>query len=69
MQFKLEKASDWEFEEQVEISSLEELEELQKRFTEPLDPTNTTYRRGFDIPPLVVDFYRKEITVYDDYLE
>lgn len=59
MKVHLEKASDWQFKEYIEINTLEDLIALQKKYKEDL----------------VVNFtnnnYSKEpfITIYDDYLE
>ena len=61
MIFTLKKASDWDFEEQVEIPSLEELEALQNKYERPPYTAH-----GWERPELVVDFFEKEITIYDD---
>lgn len=53
-EFAVYKASDWEYCEHYLISSLEDLEQLQK--------VNNNRR-------LVVDFAKRKITIYDDYLE
>ena len=68
MKFKLTKASDWEFEEQVEVSSLQELEALQNKFERPRDPSNSSIW-GWERPSLVVYFFKMVITVYDYYME
>lgn len=64
MIFTLKKASDCGFKEQVEISSLEELEALQKKYERPPYTAH-----GWERPELVVDFFEKRIMIYDDYIE
>lgn len=53
MKFTLRFASDWDYEKEIIIHSLEDLEALQTRY-------------GY---ALVVNFVSKEIMVYDDYIE
>lgn len=53
MKFKLEKASDWDFKEEIEIKTLDDLECLYKKYKEEL----------------IVDFKEKIITIYDSYIE
>ena len=66
MKFILTKASSFAFKEEIEISSLEELKALQKKYERPYDPTLGV---GWERPSLVVDFNYMEITIYDDYME
>jgi len=66
MTFKLTKASDWEFEETVEINTLEDLRSLQDRFR--------TQYRGWDTGTMIIDFYNDfddapTIKIYDFYVE
>ena len=65
MKFRLTKASDWKFEEEIEINSLEDLITLQNKYKNyEGDPDYV-----WDNPSLVIDFNEKEITIYDNYLE
>ena len=63
MKFKIKKASDWKFEEEIEINTLEDLITLQNKYTN----RESDYIQ--DNPSLVVDFNEKEIIIYDNYLE
>lgn len=65
MKFRLTKASEWEFEEEVEINSLEDLENLQKLYTNCKRASDYAWKK----PKLIVDFNEKEITIYDYYIE
>lgn len=53
MRFTIHKASDWEFTEEVTIATIEDLEAISKQYE----------------AQLVIDFERKEVIIYDDYLE
>lgn len=53
-EFEIRKASDWEYCEHYLISSLEDLERLQKANNDN---------------DLVIDFFERKIIIYDDYLE
>ena len=65
MKFRLTKASDWKFEEEIEINSLDDLITLQNKYKNyEGDPDYV-----WDNPSLVIDFNEKEITIYDNYLE
>lgn len=70
MTFKLRKASDWEFEETVEINTIEDLKRLQDRYRNA--------NGGIWAGTLIVDFYSDlypgilegpAITIYDSYIE
>jgi hypothetical protein len=69
MTFKLRKASDWEFEETVEINTIEDLKRLQDRYRNA--------DGGIWTGTLIVDFYLDlsgirevpTITIYDSYIE
>ena len=55
MNFTLTKASDWDFEETIEIKDMEELKSLHEKFN-----------RRFDF---VIDFNEMTIIIYDSWLE
>lgn len=69
MTFKLRKASDWEFEETVEINTIEDLKRLQDRYRNA--------DGGIWAGTLIVDFHSDlsgirevpTITIYDSYIE
>lgn len=66
MKFRLTKASNWGFsEEEIEIDSLEDLESLQDLYTNCEGAPDWAWKE----PALVVDFNKREITIYDYYLE
>jgi hypothetical protein len=58
MTYLLRKASDYNFEKEIDIDTLEELRYLWN------EETNSLYHHEF-----VVNFARMEIMIYDDYLE
>lgn len=59
MKFELVKASDWDFKEEVEINSLEDLNLLVDKYACPI--VYTPFLKLFTKMP--------QITIYDDYLE
>ena len=61
MKFKVRKASDWHYEDYIEINNLYELE----AFT--LDYDENWIKEGY--MPIIIDFNCKIITIYDDYIE
>jgi len=63
MEFTLRKASDWDFEETITINTLEDLKELQNKYS---IPDNKLYWKN---PGIIVDFNNAKITIYDYYLE
>ena len=65
MKFRLTKASEWEFEDEVEINSLEDLENLQKLYTNCEGANDCAWTN----PSLVINFDEGDITIYDYYLE
>lgn len=65
MKFRLTKASEWEFEDEVEINSLEDLIALQNKYTNYEGANDCAWPN----PSLVIDFNEKDITIYDYYLE
>ncbi len=65
MKFRLIKASDCEFEEEVEINSLEDLESIQDLYTNCEETNDWAWKE----PKLVVDFNEREIIIYDYYIE
>lgn len=65
MKFRLTKASEWEFEEEIEINSLEDLIALQNKYTNYEGANDCAWKN----PSLIVDFNEKDITIYDYYLE
>ena len=65
MKFRLTKASDWKFEEEIEINTLEDLVALQNKYTNCGGDSDYVWVN----PSLVVDFDEEEITIYDYYLE
>jgi hypothetical protein len=65
MKFRLIKASDFEFEEEVEINSLEDLIALQNKYTNCEGASDYSWVN----PSLVIDFNEREIIIYDYYIE
>lgn len=65
MKFRLTKASEWEFEEEVEINSLEDLIALQNKYTNYEGANDCAWAN----PSLVINFDEGDITIYDYYLE
>lgn len=63
MEFTLTKSSDWEFEETIIINNLEDLKELQNKYT-----IKDSYN-SWDKPKLIIDFNKNTIEVYDWYRE
>lgn len=63
MKFTLMKSSDWDFEETVEINTLEDLKELQDKYKIP-DNTET-----WKNPSLIINFNTHIIEIYDYYRE
>lgn len=65
MEFRLLKASDWDFDEKVTINTLEDLKELQEKYqTEKIPFSGNWYN-----PSIIIDFNTKEIKIYDYYVE
>ena len=54
MTMKLRKASDWCFEETIEVNTLEDLRKLSEKY---------------DCSDLIVEFEANAIMIYDDYVE
>ena len=64
MEFKLRKASDWEFEETINVERIEDLEQYTRM------PMSSDGIVTFNSPySLIVDFVDKEIMIYDNYVE
>ena len=63
MEFKINKASDFDCERNVEINSLEDLQNLKERF---IQTSKDAFTPPYDI---IIDFEGREITVYDSYIE
>lgn len=63
MEFTLTKSSDCDFEEIVEINTLEDLKELQDKYKIPDNPVNWTN------PSLIINFNNHTIEIYDYYKE
>lgn len=63
MEFTLRKASDWDFEETVEINTLEDLKELQEKYKIPDNPGI------WENPSLIINFNTHIIEIYDYYRE
>lgn len=53
--------------EEIEINSLEDLKEIQRRYCEHFP--DTKYVGSFKEPDLIIDFREMTITIYDDYME
>ena len=62
MKFSLRKASDWDFEEEIEVTTVEDLKKLDEEYGE-----HGLILR-FD-PRTVEDFEYPTIKIYDDYVE
>lgn len=63
MEFTLMKSSDWDFEETVEINTLEDLKGLQDKYKIPDNTEN------WENPPLIINFNSHIIEIYDYYRE
>ena len=67
MKFKIYKTHDWNYERNAEINSLEDLQSLEERFTQPSKEAlnSDAFAPPYDI---IIDFEGREIIVYD-YIE
>ena len=65
MKFIITRSSEWGFEEERDINSLEDLKNLQKEFKEKC--ANSQW--SWDDPKLIVDFDKSETEIYDGYRE
>lgn len=63
MEFTLIKSSDLDFEETVEINTLEDLKELQDKYKIPDNPGN------WENPALIINFNNHIIEIYNYYRE
>ena len=63
MKFKIYKASNWDYERDAEINSLEDLKDLKERFMLESD--------CYPDPPyrIIIDFEERTIKIYDYYIE
>lgn len=63
MEFTLIKSSDWDFEETIEINTLEDLKELQDKYKVPDNPGI------WENPALIINFNNHIIEIYNYYKE
>lgn len=69
MKFKLHKSSDWEYEKEVEVNTLDDLKKLQEDCDKELKEAHKGKTHRWEKCELIVDFCNMEIELYDYYRE